>query len=169
MNGGTHSNPEAYTVEDKITLTEPTRTGYTFTGWAFDGQAEPIKNVTISKGSTGAKSYTANWSINSYTLTIQKNIDGAGSVSGAGTYVFGSTATLSAKSYLGYTFVGWYDANGLLIDANTTCSYVVGVNPMVIAKYAVSSEMKDFVFNSTETTCQITGVQGYLLCELHNR
>ena len=34
---------------------------YVFTGWTYEGQTEPTKTVTIAKGSTGDKTFTANW------------------------------------------------------------------------------------------------------------
>lgn len=58
----TEDNPEAYTVADEsFALNNPSREGYLFTGWTFEGQDEPTKTVTIAKGSTGDKTFTANW------------------------------------------------------------------------------------------------------------
>lgn len=64
-------NPTSYTVtSDAITLKNPTKTGYTFTGWSgTDLPGEENKNVTIPSGSTGDRSYIAHWQINSYTVT----------------------------------------------------------------------------------------------------
>lgn len=63
MNGGSASNPTSYTIESNaITLNNPTRNGYTFTGWSGTGlSGSANKSVTIPKGSTGNRSYTANW------------------------------------------------------------------------------------------------------------
>ena len=56
------ANPTTYTVESKaITLVNPTKDGYTFLGWTYEGQSEPTTSVTIAKGSTGDKTFTANW------------------------------------------------------------------------------------------------------------
>ena len=62
--GGTVAtpNPTTYTaLSDDITLNNPTREGYTFVGWTGTGLTEPTMTVTIPKGSTGDRSYTANW------------------------------------------------------------------------------------------------------------
>lgn len=66
LNGGTVSgNPASYTADTlPITLKNPTRSGYAFTGWTGSNGSTPQKTVIISKGSTGNKSYTANWSKN---------------------------------------------------------------------------------------------------------
>ena len=67
LEGGTNAtgNPTNYTVEtETITLRDPTRTGYTFTGWTGSNGNTPQKAVKINKGSTGEKEYTANWEAN---------------------------------------------------------------------------------------------------------
>ena len=56
------TNPQTYNVETQnITLNNPVREGYTFKGWTGTGLTEATKTVTISKGSTGNRTYTANW------------------------------------------------------------------------------------------------------------
>ena len=58
-------NPTNYTIEsDAITLVNPTRDGYTFAGWTGTGLAGPTMTVTIPKGSSGNRSYTAHWLVN---------------------------------------------------------------------------------------------------------
>ena len=56
------ANPTTYTIEsDAITLTNPTKDGYTFAGWTGTGLTEATTTVTIAKGSTGNREYTATW------------------------------------------------------------------------------------------------------------
>ncbi len=64
LNGGSISGQKtSYTVKtDTFTLPTPTRSGYTFTGWSGTGlTGSSNKTVTVAKGSTGNRSYTANW------------------------------------------------------------------------------------------------------------
>ena len=91
-NGTATGNPDSYTVEsDAITLNTPTRPGYTFTGWSGTGlTGENNLTVTIPKGSTGDRSYTAHWRYNggggsgySY-YTIQATAGAGGSISPSG-------------------------------------------------------------------------------------
>ena len=59
------ANPETYTIESgDITLNNPTRTSFTFTGWNGTDLTEPTMSVTIPAGSTGDRSYSATWSPN---------------------------------------------------------------------------------------------------------
>ena len=66
INGGIADNPTTYTVDEPLTLTNPTKTGYTFTGWTGSNGSIPQTTVTIT--GTGDKSYTANWSIINYKI-----------------------------------------------------------------------------------------------------
>ena len=224
-NGGIHSNPTIYTVEDEIELATPTKTGYTFIGWTFDGQVTPITNVKISKGSTENKKYTANWSANTYDITYDANggsvtnnkqtvkynssyiletpvrkgytfagwyegetryyggtwrkinnvtlkakwdinsyyvsVNGTsgGSVSGEGRYEYNFEVTVSAKSKLGYTWLGWFDDNDNIVSNQATYTFTLGdSNVELKAKWKTSDDIADFVFSSTETTCTITDV-----------
>ena len=63
LNGGTATNPTSYTVESNaITLTNPTKTGYIFTGWSGTGlSGENNMTVTVPKGSMGNRTYTAHF------------------------------------------------------------------------------------------------------------
>ena len=64
LDGGsaTSANPESYTIESgDITLNKPSQNGYEFIGWTGSNGETPQDNVTITAGSTGNKSYTANW------------------------------------------------------------------------------------------------------------
>ena len=63
LNGGTVSgNPESYTAAtETFTLTNPTKDGCTFAGWTGTDLSEATTTVTIEKGSTGAREYTATW------------------------------------------------------------------------------------------------------------
>lgn len=61
--GNVTGNPTSYTADSlPITLKNPIRSGYTFTGWTGSNGNTPQKTVTVVKGNTGNKSYTANWS-----------------------------------------------------------------------------------------------------------
>lgn len=63
LNGGiATNNPTNYTIEtNSFTLNNPTRTGYTFTGWTGSNGTTPQTSVTIYNGTTGNLNYVANW------------------------------------------------------------------------------------------------------------
>ena len=90
--GGTaEGNPNTYTIETKaFTLKNPTKSGYTFTGWSGTGlDGENNMTVTIPTGSTGNRTYTAHWRYNgsghSYSYyTIKATAGAGGSISPSG-------------------------------------------------------------------------------------
>ena len=90
--GGTaEGNPSTYTIETKaFTLKNPTKSGYTFTGWSGTGlDGENNMTVTIPTGSTGNRTYTAHWRYNgsghSYSYyTIKATAGTGGSISPSG-------------------------------------------------------------------------------------
>ena len=56
------TNPEEYTIESEaITLKNPTKEGFEFTGWTGTDLTEATMTVTIAKGSIGNRTYTATW------------------------------------------------------------------------------------------------------------
>ena len=64
LDEGSASNAGKYTVEDEITLNNPVKDGYTFSGWTgFNGNSLQTR-VTIPKGTTGNISFKANYSAN---------------------------------------------------------------------------------------------------------
>ncbi len=67
LNGGSVSgNPTTYNVEtETFTLNNPTKDGYTFTGWTGSNGDELQTTVTIEKGSIDNKSYVAHFEANS--------------------------------------------------------------------------------------------------------
>ncbi len=62
------SNPENYTIESNdITLINPSKPGYTFTGWTGSNGDTPEVTVVVSNGSTENKSFVANYTANTNT------------------------------------------------------------------------------------------------------
>ena len=123
--GGTaEGNPDTYTIETgAFTLTDPTRSGYTFTGWSGTGlDGENNMTVTIPTGSTGNRTYTAHWRYNggssggssSYPITVPgKTENGSVTVSPKNASA-GITVTITVKPDSGYVLetISVTDKNG---------------------------------------------------------
>lgn len=120
LNGGTNhaENPAEYNVgSEKITLLDPTKTGYRFDGW-YDNDAfagEPVTKIAV--GSTGNVTLYAKWTIKQYTVSWNAN---GGTLDGGNASVsaeYGSLVsavkpdndpTKAATAEKEYTFAGWY-------------------------------------------------------------
>lgn len=117
LNNGTvaTANPDTYNVETaSFTLNNPSKTGYTFKGWSGTGlTGDTNTSVTIVQGSTGDRSYTANYTANAYYIKFNSN-SGSGSMSNQ-TMTYDTPANLTANNFTrtGYTFKGWNtESNG---------------------------------------------------------
>ena len=124
-NGTATGNPDSYTVEsDAITLNTPTRPGYTFTGWSGTGlTGENNLTVTIEKGSTGNRTYTAHWRYNggggsssspSYPVSVPDKTDHGSVTVSPKNASAGSTVTITVKPDSGYVLetISVTDKNG---------------------------------------------------------
>lgn len=100
------SNPATYTVEDTFTLNNPAKQGYTFAGWSGTGiTGSDNKTVTVAKGSTGDRSYTAHYTANIYKITYKKgNTDVNGNDVEQNVTFNADTTTKSANTFTGRTY-----------------------------------------------------------------
>ena len=102
------ANPATYTVESEtFTLTNPTKTGYTFAGWTGTELTEPTLTVTIAKGSIENRSYTATWTPNPYKVHFNAN-NGIGTMADQD-FVYDTEQALTQNAFTrnGYTFKEW--------------------------------------------------------------
>ena len=105
MNGVGTSEALVYTVEQAVTLPTPTREGYAFLGWTVNSDMAPQLTVVLPQGSIGNKTYTANWELTGYTVTM--NLNGG---SGETTLLYtveDEEFALPTPTRNGYEFVGW--------------------------------------------------------------
>ena len=147
LNGGTVSgtNPTSYNVTtNTFTLKNPTRTGYTFTGWTGSNGSAPQKSVSISKGTIGNKTYTANWTANKYNITYKdggdKAFSGAHENGYPTTHTYGTETALKSASKTGYTFGGWYtnsNCTGAAVTSLGATAYTADIT--LYAKWTTNS------------------------------
>ena len=154
LNGGTVSgeNPTNYDVEtDTFTLINPTKTGYTFTGWSGTGISGTSTSVTITKGSTGGREYTANWTPAVYNITY---LDGGSTTAYTGdnfdalvkTHTYNSTTNLVAGTKPGNIFGGWFDNSGCTGDPITSIGATDRTSDFTLyAKWTVKDAVQDVI------------------------
>lgn len=127
LNGGAVavSNPTGYNIETPtFTLNNPVKIGYTFVGWTGSNGTTPQKAVSIYKGSTGNRTYKANWTANTgtkYTVEYyQMNLDGKTYTKHESKTFTGITDTKVAsldtlkKTYTGFTYAYAENADAII-------------------------------------------------------
>lgn len=135
LNGGSVNgdNPLGYDAkDDDFTLINPTKVGYTFTGWSgtdIDGMST---SVTIASGSYGNRKFTANWQVNDYILNY--NANGGESSETATTVTYDADYTLADANRTGYEFKGWFNEEGTKFDNGV---WKIANNVTLIAKWEI--------------------------------
>ena len=91
------------------------------------------------------------------TCTVSVDSDN-GTIQGTGICGYDKQVALKVTPYPGYDFLGWYNGTEKLSSEET---YTVKVTEDIsyTAKFEVKSEMSNFNFTSTATTCSITGIK----------
>ena len=151
-----NSNATSVTVNSGTTVSyaATVSTGYSFSGWYNGGTLVSSANPYSHKV-TANITLTAKATANSYTITAVKG-DYISSVSGSGTYTYGTSCTLKAvinstTAQYSYTFDGWYDGS-TRVSTNTSYTFTVSAGKTYTAKatrilrsYAVSLAKNTYV------------------------
>ena len=101
---GTVTGTGTYQAGATCTLTATANEGYTFDHWN-DGSTQNPRTVTVNNN----MSFTAYFTAGQYTITVNAIPEEGGTVTGGGTYAYGSSVTLSATPASGYQFLQWSD------------------------------------------------------------
>ena len=147
--GGNVSGAGTYYEGGTCTLTATANAGYIFVNWTKNGTAVST-NSTYSFTVEGDAAYVANFTAETYTITVTANPTEGGSISGAGsTFLLNSTCTLVATASTGYTFVNW-TKNGTVVSTNSSYSFTVTGNADYVANFSLNSYTVTAVANPAE-------------------
>lgn len=92
--------------------TVPTKSGFSFRGWARTSNAtSPEFTGTSGNFPSGAITLYAVWGAESYTVSLAADPSDGGTVSGAGSYSYGSSVTIKAIPADNHLFVRWSDGS----------------------------------------------------------
>ena len=147
VDGATNPNTAAtYTIEsNEITLSNASKTGYTFGGWKNASGATITK---INKGSTGDITLTATWTAITYKITYA-GVDGATNPNTATTYTVNDEITLSNATKAGFNFGGWKNAKGEAVtkiakgttgDITLTATWIELSKPTCTVTFTIDGE-----------------------------
>jgi|GEM_PF-1690835 len=133
-NGGTASGGGTYTQGSNATITASTNSGWTFTNWTENG-AVVSNNSSYTFTITSNRNLVANFSQQTYTVSVIANPNNGGTVTGGGTYTSGSSATVTANANSNWTFTNWTE-NGAVAYNNSSYPFTVTSNRSLVANFA---------------------------------
>ena len=161
-NAGTVSGAGTYKYDGDVRITAQTKNGYVWLGW-YDENNGLVSDKSSYNFTMGFDvTYTAKWS----KLAITQNIFEAGVVTSNDKYILGQELKITATTYLGYDFVGWYCNDTLIADS---CEYTFRTsanNETYTAKWKIKDELKNFKFSSKLKFCEIEGVYDKTITEV---
>ena len=127
LGNGKATNQTSYTVEsDAITLNNPTKNGYNFTGWSgTDLTGEENMTVTIPTGSIGNRTYAAHYAVKGgYSVAFDTTGGGAISPKTNVKWTDKVLEGITAPTKNGYELTGWKYGNAT-VTAGTTYADLV--------------------------------------------
>ncbi|OUQ46255.1 hypothetical protein B5E64_05715 [Drancourtella sp. An12] len=163
--GGTHSgNPSTYNVLYGVTFKNPTRKGYTFSGWYMDGKKvtgiNPGATASFTSASdlysklstrtTGNKTVTAKWTPIKYEISYDGNGATGGSTPNTSlTYDTPGTVAENGYTWESHVFVEWNtkpDGSGTSYKPGDKVTNLTDKNGDVIKVYAIWDEQIRVVY-----------------------
>ena len=137
---GTVTGGGSKLANSSVTVSATPKAGYSFVGW-YDGttKVSGSSSYTFTMPAS-AKTLTAKFSVNNYTLTATSDNTAMGSVSGSsGSITYGSSVTVKALANPGYNFVGWYEGS-TKVSSNASYQFTMPAsNKTLTAKFSTAS------------------------------
>ena len=93
-----------------ITLPTPTKTGYTFNGWATSSGGSVVSTGGAYTPTSDITNLYAKWTLNTFTVTFNKNGGNTPSPTSKSVTQGNTYGTLATCTRTGYTLKGWYTA-----------------------------------------------------------
>ncbi len=132
-NAGSVTGGGTYNQGQSCTVTATANTGFTFTNWTENGDVVSTNaNYTFTVNTN--RSLVANFTENTYTVTVSANPSNGGTATGGGTFTYGQSCTVTATANTGYTFTNWTE-NGNVVSSNASYTFNVEGNRDLVANF----------------------------------
>ncbi len=135
VNGGTVTGGGTYNQGQSCTLTATPATGYNFVNWTKNGQ-QVSTNTTYTFVVTESATYVAHFQLQSFTISLSANPADAGTVTGDGTYDYGTLCTVTATPNQRSIFENWTE-NGIVVSTEASYTFNVTANRDLVANFGM--------------------------------
>ena len=134
--GGVASGAGTYPYGYDLTVMAKPQAGYSFIGWYEGGnQVSTLENYSFKV--TKDRVLEPRYERIVYHISVVKNIDAGGTVTGGGDFYYNDGCTLSQTANTGYTFNGWFEG-GNPVSTNSTYTFNVTSSRSFEARYTIN-------------------------------
>lgn len=128
-----------YDYLEEVTITASPEMGYSFLGW-YNGASQVSTQSTYTFTMPyNALNYVAKFNTNNYSIALASEDTNKGTVTGAGTYPYQQSRTITATPKTGYSFVGWYEGETLVSSSSSYTFTMPYTNLSYVAKFSANS------------------------------
>lgn len=128
-----------YDYLEEVTITATPEMGYSFLGW-YNGSSQVSTQSTYTFTMPyNTLNYVAKFSTNNYSIALASEDTNKGTVTGAGTYPYKQSRTITATPKTGYSFVGWYEGETLVSSSGSYTFTMPYTNLSYVAKFSTNS------------------------------
>lgn len=155
--GGTVTGAGTYNMGQNCTLTATPNEGYTFVKWTRNGSqvsTNPSYTFVVTQNST----VVAHFQPRNYYIALTAVPSNGGTVSGAGTYAFGTECTVHAVPTEGYGFIEWSEG-GTQVSTEADYTFTVTGGRNLTAQFGCVYEIE--VVADPEAGAIVTGSGTY--------
>ena len=146
VEGGSTSGGGMFNKDDQVTVTATPVPGYTFTNWT-EGTTIVSTNANYAFTATSNRTLVANFTINTFTLTVNATNGSVTKVPNQTIFNYGTSVLLTAVPNAGYSFTGWSgDATG----TSNSLTIVMNSNKNITANFALTPP-NTYTLNVTST------------------
>jgi len=135
--GGTVMGGGVFQSGASCTVTATANTGYTFANWTENGSVVS-SSASYTFTVNANRTLVANFTAQSYTISVSANPSAGGSVTGGGTYNYGDDCTVVATANSGYTFTNWKEG-GSVVSSEASYSFTVTGNRTLEAVFTAQA------------------------------
>ena len=124
-----------WTENGNVVSTTTPATGYNFVNWTKNGQ-QVSTNTTYTFVVTESATYVAHFQLQSFTISLSANPADAGTVTGDGTYDYGTLCTVTATPNQRSIFENWTE-NGIVVSTEASYTFNVTANRDLVANFGM--------------------------------
>ncbi len=138
-----------YNQGETCTVYATAATGYNFVRWTENGN-QVSTNVNYTFTVTGNRTLVANFTQQSYVISVYANPTNGGNVTGNGNYTYEQSCTVTATANNGYTFTNWTE-NGEVVSAQENYTFAVTRGRILHANFTAQPQVPTGAINGKFT------------------